>query len=51
MAKKMRQNWWLGFLGFLGFQGLNALINQDWWMSVWIFWFVWFIYFIPVKKK
>jgi len=51
MKKKMRDNWQLGFLGFLGFQGLNGIVNQDWWVAIWVVWFSWFIYFIPLKKK
>jgi hypothetical protein len=49
--KKLRKNWWLGFLGFIGFWGIPEIIRRDWSGAIWILWFVWFIHFIPLKKK
>jgi len=51
MKKKLRQNWWLGFLGFLGFNGIPEILTQDWFGATWLLWFLWFLWFIPEKKK
>lgn len=49
--KKMRKDWWLGFLGIFAYQGIIGVVKGDWVQALWILWLIWFIYFVPVGKK